>query len=121
LEQARKFCSRTVGIWEIQISVGSINYSINVTGKAGYSNKIFKYQVFVVSSRDSRQIGKKDRTEEAVVTMSHSGFTWGSSDRSVAGKRKSLIAGDLSGPLLKMGRRPREIQEERGNERGLPI
>lgn len=110
-----------MGIWKIQISVGSINYSINVTGKAGYPNKIFKYQIFVVSSRDSRQISKKDGMEEAVVTMSHNGFTWRSSDWSVAGKRKSLIAGDLSGPLLEMGRRSREIQEERGKERDLPI
>lgn len=39
-------------IWKIKIAVGSINYSINVTGKTGYSNEILIDPVR--SSRDLR-------------------------------------------------------------------
>ena len=44
-------------IWKIKIAVGSINYSINVTGKTGYSNEILIDPV--VSSRDLRGRSRK--------------------------------------------------------------
>lgn len=52
-------------IWKIKIAAGSINYSINVTGKTGYSNEILIDPV--VSSRDLRERSRKKVRPEVAV------------------------------------------------------